>query len=196
MNLIDKLNHIDTRLFLFLNGLHNSFFDFVMFYATERFFWIPFYILMAFFVVKKYKSRFLLILLVMIFLTALADQVSSHFVKTHFQRLRPCHNPSIANILHLVVKGCGGQYGFVSGHATNSFAIATFVTLLTRKTIPWMKWPFIIWAVLISYSRIYVGVHYPGDIFGGMILGTFLAFPVYLSYKWIEKKYSLSPEAE
>lgn len=103
--------------------------------------------------------------------------------KDVFERLRPCHNPNIASLVH-VVDGCGGKYGFVSSHASNSFALALFIGLLLRKHYKYFLPLMVFWAALVSYSRIYVGVHYPADILGGAILGSLIGIFVY----WLMKK--------
>lgn len=104
----------------------------------------------------------------------LADQVSSGLMKPYFERLRPCHNPELEGLLYVYGR-CGGLYGFVSSHAANTFGVATFLTLILRKKQKGIKWLFL-YAVIVSYSRIYLGVHYPLDVLFGALVGVLSAY--------------------
>lgn len=119
-----------------------------------------------------------------------ADQFSVHFFKNVFLRYRPCHNLAIADLVH-VVDGCGGKYGFVSSHATNTFGLAVYLGLILKPHIKWMFIALLAWATLVSYSRVYVGVHYPADILGGAILGSLIALFYVFLYRLIVKKTNL-----
>ena len=110
-------------------------------------------------------------------LITMSDQASVHLFKETIQRLRPCHQDHIATLVHLVNDHCGGRYGFVSSHASNSFAIAVFTGLFIRRQYYWIG--ILFWASLVGYSRIYLGVHFPGDIIGGALLGSLLAYGLY-----------------
>jgi undecaprenyl-diphosphatase len=104
----------------------------------------------------------------------MSDQISVHFFKEVFQRLRPCHEPDFIGMVHLVKGNCGGQFGFVSSHATNTFALAVFLSFVLGKKFKYFIPLILLWAAVISYSRIYLGVHYPGDVIAGAILGASL----------------------
>ena len=176
MNFIEQLNKLDTSFFLYLNGKHNAFFDFIMYWASNKFIWIPLYVLIIFLLVKKLKANeAVLIFLMVIMLIVSSDQLSATLLKNFFHRLRPCHNEEIKNLIHLV-GDCGGQFGFVSSHAANCFALFTFLIIIFHKQIPHLKYVFFLWPVLVSYSRIYLGVHYPGDVFCGAVLGIILGY--------------------
>lgn len=174
--LLDILNSWDTELFLALNGVHNSFFDFVMWWASDKYIWIPVYILFLYILWRQYKKKTLIIMVFAALLIFLSDQISVHLFKDVFQRLRPCHAPELEGLVHTVNGKCGGQYGFYSSHASNIFAVANFfVTLLKRKKLMFVL-PVLLWAAFISYSRIYLGVHFPGDVIAGTAAGTFLGW--------------------
>jgi undecaprenyl-diphosphatase len=178
--MLDLLNELDIRLFLFLNGMHSAFFDVLMYWASDRFVWIPLYILMVYFIFRTYKWNGIKMLLLLIVLIVISDQVSAHVIKTLVHRFRPCHNMFIAAKIHLLNNHCGGKYGFVSSHASSSFAFATFVSLLLNSRMPRIKYILAGYALLISYSRIYLGVHYPGDVFCGAMFGALLGYLMYL----------------
>ena len=176
--MIDYLNQIDTQLFLYLNGMHNSFFDFVMFWLSNKYIWVPLYLFIIYLVVKHYKVNGILLVLFAVLVVVLTDQVSSHLIKNIVQRLRPSHEPSITEIIHLSKDGKGGLYGFVSSHAANVFGVVTFLTFTLSSKFRILKYSLLIWAFFVSYSRIYNGVHYPGDVIGGIILGVLLGWIV------------------
>lgn len=185
--MIEFIRNIDTQLFLYLNSYHNSFFDVVMHWITNRYFWIPVYLFLLILIWVKFKRKIWLIALTCIAMIVVSDQ-GSVWIKKNCKRHRPCHNISIQSKVHLV-DGCGGEFGFVSSHASNTFALAMFMSLLFggfKKRISKDQkinkeknfFPIIIfiWASLVSYSRIYVGVHYPIDLIGGALLGVILGF--------------------
>lgn len=179
------LERIDQQLLLFLNSLNSPFFDQVMYAISGRLIWIPLYISILIFLGIKYKRKFLVILIFIILAATLADQTSV-IVKNIVHRLRPCHEPSIMGIVHLVKGECGGIYGFVSSHATNCFDAALLSLLFIKKR--WYSISIVLWATVIGYSRIYLGVHYPGDVLCGSILGTFIGWGVYELYVLTDNK--------
>tara|TARA_R110002050_G_scaffold149463_1_gene275990 strand:+ start:10512 stop:11114 length:603 start_codon:yes stop_codon:yes gene_type:complete len=199
--MIETIDSVDKQLLLFLNGFHNSFMDTVMWYTSSAPFWIPFYILLLFLIIRKGWSSevtenlknigFIIVSISVAIL--LADQISSGFCKPFFERLRPSHSPELKGLVHLLSNTNGdiyrgGQFGFVSSHAANSFAIAWFVAAILKSKKAWTV--LLLWAATVSYSRIYLGVHYPGDIIGGTIVGILSGYIAvklyfYLSQKWL-----------
>ncbi len=186
---LNSLIRFDTDLFLFLNGYHNIFFDTVMKYVSGKYTWLPLYFFILFMIFKKFtvKTGFI-ILFASILLITLSDQTSVFMFKFTFLRLRPCYNPEISNMVHNLSLP-GGKYGFISSHASNTFALAVF-TLLVLKNIKYSVF-ILIWAGLVSYSRIYLGVHYPADIFFGALWGVFLAFLIYFLMKNLILKHNI-----
>ena len=178
--MIDQLVKWDTDLFLFLNGIHNSFWDQIMFYISEKWVWIPLYILIIGVLIKLFKRNAIWVILTIIAVVGLNDFISVNLFKNVIMRLRPCHNPSLEGLVHIVNNHCGGQFGFYSSHASNHFGIATIVSLFLYKRINryWIVGLFI-WATIIAYSRIYLGVHYPGDVIAGALAGTLLAYGLF-----------------
>jgi undecaprenyl-diphosphatase len=192
--MIDTLSHVDTQLFLFFNGHHSGFWDIVMWHISGKWEWIPFYIFLLYFVIRKYKLNSIWILLSIALVIALADSISSQIIKDSVHRLRPSHNPGIESVIHIVNNYRGGTYGFVSSHAANTFAVAVFLSLLFKNR--WFGFSIFIWATIVSYSRIYIGVHYPGDVLGGAILGSVLSLIVFKIYSTVEKRYIKPPQTQ
>lgn len=165
------IKEIDSQLFLWLNGLHAGWLDKVMVSITETWPWIPLFILLIFMVFKQYGKRGWWVLLAVAVVLLCSDQLSAHVCKPLFHRLRPCFNPDLEGLVHLPKGLPGGKYGFVSSHAANTFAVAAFLTPLLREHCKSIGWWLYAWAFISSYTRIYIGVHYPGDILGGAVLG-------------------------
>ncbi|MGD9992891.1 MAG: phosphatase PAP2 family protein [Salinivirgaceae bacterium] len=179
--MIEGLEQFDQQLFLFLNAIHSPFWDKVMVFLSGKWEWAPLYAVLLFFVIKRDLKFSWLSLLSIVLLILVADQTSVKLFKEVFQRYRPCHNLELQAFIHLVENHCGGKYGFVSSHAANSFALAGFISLFFNNKH--LSVGIILWAALVSYSRIYLGVHYPADVFAGGLLGLFLAVLVFYLYK-------------
>ena len=168
---MNTLSNIDTQLFLYLNSLHVGWLDKVMIAITQMWVWMPLYLLLIYWTAKQYGKRCWWIFLAMGIVVLCSDQLSAHVCKPLFQRLRPCFNTDLQDLIHLPKGMAGGQYGFVSSHAANTFAISAFLTPALRNFRPWVGILLYFWAFVSSYSRIYIGYHYPGDIICGALLG-------------------------
>jgi undecaprenyl-diphosphatase len=180
------LEKIDQTLFLFLNSLHSSFWDKIMWVISAKLPWVPLYLFIIFMLGIKYKKKLLVIFPILILTVTLTDQLSVHAFKEVFQRLRPCHEPSLEGLVHIVNGKCGGKYGFVSSHAANTFGVALFSLSLLRMR--WFTAGILVWAAVVSYSRVYLGVHYPGDIIGGGLLGSLAGYGTFVLYRFIDIK--------
>lgn len=174
------LVRLDQQLLLYLNSLNSPFWDSVMYAVSGKLIWAPLYLAILIYLGIRYKRKFIVILLFVILGITIADQTSVHLFKNLFQRLRPCHEPALEGLVHLVKGECGGKYGFVSSHATNSFYVALFSLLFIRKR--WFTICIVLWALIVGYSRIYLGVHYPGDVLCGSVLGALIGWGIYRLY--------------
>ena len=189
MSFIDQLISFDRSLFLFLNGSDSAFLDGIFLSITKISTWIPLFLCMLYVVIKNNNARRCLILLgLTVLLVAATDQFSSGLCKPFFHRLRPSHNPSMENLVDLVNGYRSGLYSFISGHATNTFAIAVYFSLIFRNRRTTVV--LFLWAILSSYSRIYLGLHYPADIFAGAVSGSLIALLFYYIYLLSIKRFT------
>ena len=175
--MIEWLKKIDTALFLFFNSMHSDFSDRLWLFVTNIPTWIPLYLILILIIIKVFRRDSFYIIAGVLLVILCSDQFTSSFMKPFFERLRPCHNTDINDLVH-VAKNCGGKYGFASGHAANSFGIATFFWLSLRSYLRW-TWMIFLWALIVAYSRIAIGVHYPGDIIVGGAVGMFFSWLVF-----------------
>ncbi len=172
--LLEAINNWDSQLILWVNGLHTSFLDSFMYLYSGRFIWIPFYIFLAYLLLRKYGWRKMIVLAIAITLMiVVTDQLCSSVLKGMICRPRPAYS-DIGGMLHFVNDYRGGAFGFPSNHAANTAALAVFVSMLYRKA--WMTWMLVGWALLMGYSRMYLGVHYPTDLIAGYAIGALFGF--------------------
>jgi len=175
---------LDQQVFLFLNSLNSPFWDKVMSTISLVVVWVPLYLAIILYLGFRYKKKLLVIFLFIILAVTFTDQTAL-LIKNTVERLRPCHEPSLEGLIHLVKGRCGGKFGFVSSHAANSFNVALLSLMFIRRR--WYSISIIIWAALVGYSRIYLGVHYPGDVLCGSILGAFTGWGVYRLFDLTDK---------
>lgn len=181
--MIETINQLDIDILLWLNGGHTKFWDDIMWFATGKFTWLPFYMILAFLLIWKYKKDSILMILLIALLITISDQLASGVFKPLFERLRPSHNPYLLGKLHLVNNYRGGRFGFISSHAANVFSLAFYLTLVARYRLKWIPLVLIPWAIFVSVSRVYLGVHYPTDIIVPAILSVPIAWIVARIYK-------------
>ena len=183
-----SISTIDSDLFLFLNGLHNDWLDKVMIAVTQMWVWVPLYLLLIYLTVKQYGKRCWWIFLAVSVVVLCSDQLSAHVCKPLFQRLRPCYNSDLQDLIYLPKGMAGGKYGFVSSHAANTFAVAAFMTAALRKNYMWIGIVLYLWAFISSYSRIYLGFHYPADILCGALLGILIGLILWKVFQLVVVK--------
>lgn len=171
--MLENLIQADRKAFLAINNAHDPIVDFVMYWATDKWIWIPFYVWIIYILIKTFGSRTMMLMLMIAVLITISDQTSV-FIKDSVQRLRPCHDAYFNGMIHLVDNYCGGSYGFVSSHASNTMTFTFFITGILPVTQRWLKAEMFAFVLLVSYSRIYLGAHYPGDILGGWLLGSII----------------------
>ena len=186
---MEKLRQLDHEVFIFLNNHHSEFWDPIMILISERFFWFPAYFGLIIYLLHTFGRRGIAKLGMALLSVGAADFISSRFFKPGFARLRPCHDPSLSEFIN-IVSGCGGKFGFISSHAATTFALATFMYLVLPPSYRWFKLGLFVWAIVISYSRIYLGVHFPGDILAGALLGTSLGWIFEKLYYFVLSRYS------
>ena len=180
---MDWLIQLDSRLFLAINGLHSETWDGLMWWISGKTTWWPFYLLVLGFLGWKRGWQLLPMIIFIVAVITLTDQTSVHLFKNVFERLRPCHEPTLQGMVHIVNNKCGGQFGFISSHAANSFGVAALISHWMRKR--WFMLVMITWALMVAYSRVYLGVHYPGDALAGGLWGAGCGWLVYRLFKWV-----------
>lgn len=186
---MEEIIRLDKELFIFLNTLGTASWDGFWTFLSERTYWIPFYLLLLWLLYKNFGPKKTFLILALTLLMVLATDQLTGLIKGWTQRPRPCFTPEFEGIMRGV--GCErrGRFGFTSAHASNHFGIALFLGLVFRTKIKWMIWLLLIWAAMISYSRIYLGVHFPLDVFCGGLIGLTLGSLFYLIYRKISGKY-------
>ncbi|HIP35565.1 MAG TPA: phosphatase PAP2 family protein [Crocinitomix sp.] len=189
----EKLEQLDKAILLLINGNHSPFFDELMWQISHQLIWLPFYIFILIYALKKLNRQKIVFFMVGVgFCFLLADRISVIAFKDIFMRYRPTHHLELKYLMHTYTfpdgsSYLGGLYGFVSSHSANFFAFSTYLFLWFKSFNN--KWLFIfIWACLIGYSRIYLGVHYPSDVFVGGLLGILIGFIIYKMITFTLKK--------
>jgi undecaprenyl-diphosphatase len=189
---MEWIKQIDQSLLLFLNSFHNAFWDKAVTIFTSIEIWIPFYLLIIYFIIKTYKRNSIYILILIGISIALSDQFTN-LIKNLVERPRPTQDPILGSIVHNVYNR-GGAFGFFSAHAANTFTLAIISAKLFKNQIYTIL--IFIWAILVSYTRIYIGLHYPGDILSGWIWGFLAGLAFYQLMVIVQKRYfkATSPE--
>jgi undecaprenyl-diphosphatase len=154
--------------------MHNPFFDTVMYWAIGSLLWLPVYLLLLWLVIREYKWQTLIVIAFVAMMILVSDQLCN-IIKETVHRLRPSNDPALTAV-HIVNGYRGGAYGFYSAHASNTFAVAVFLIILIGQRFRYMIIPLLAWACVMSYTRIYLGVHYPGDTIFGAIVGAVIGF--------------------
>ncbi|PXY43003.1 phosphatase PAP2 family protein [Flavobacterium hydrophilum] len=184
--MLEKIQELDTNLLVYLNSLGSETYDRFWLIITSQLNWTPVFLLMFFLIYRKIGGKQTLYLLLFIaVLIAFTDQTTNLFKNT-FQRLRPCNNPEINTIIRVVQSR--KSYSFFSGHAANTMAVATFLFLVLKRHFKYLGFLFL-WPLIFAYSRIYLGLHYPGDILTGYFFGALFGFLMFKIYQNLKPKY-------
>jgi undecaprenyl-diphosphatase len=184
--MLEKIKELDTNLLVYLNGLGSETYDNFWLFITSQLNWIPFFLLLFYLIYKKIGGK--QTLYVMLFIAVLilfTDQTCNLFKRT-FERLRPCNEPGLKSIIRIVQ--VRNSYSFFSGHAANTMAVTTFLYLILKRHFKYLGFLFL-WPLIFAYSRIYLGLHYPGDILTGYLFGALFGFLIYLVYRKLKPRY-------
>lgn len=174
--MLEAIKDLDRHLLLAINHAHAPALDALMVFASNRNVWFPAYALLLGWLIYLFRRHAWLLLPLLLAAVGLADSITSRLFKPFFARPRPCHDGHLVGLLHLP-DGCGGQFGFLSSHAANSVALAVFLALvLPAGRFRALKWGVAAWALLLSYSRMYLAAHFPTDVLGGAGIGALLAW--------------------
>jgi undecaprenyl-diphosphatase len=181
MSIYHFLVSLDKQLFVSLNGAHNGFWDGFMYAVSGKYLWLPLYAVVLYLIIKNWKKQSLWVVLSVVLCVVISDQIASGFFKNVIHRLRPSHLSSLEGVIHLVKGYKGSLYGFASSHASNSFGFAIITSLIVRQR--WTAVLLLLWAIIVSYSRIYLGLHYPADVIGGAMIGMISAYGCLITLK-------------
>ncbi len=192
MSFFEKILQLDRDIFFIINRKwSNSFFDLILPYVRHAYTWIPFYLFLLFFITLKHKKRGWFWVLLAVATAAVTDPVSSRLIKENIFRLRPCRDTSLAGQVRILLHYCPQSSSFTSSHAANHFGFATFFFLTLKSYYGNRIWLIFLWAFIICYAQIYVGVHYPLDIIGGGVTGGIIGYifsRIFNKYMRLEKQ--------
>lgn len=184
---MEQLLELDRKLFLELNSrFHSPWLDQLVMFLSSTEAWLPLYIFLLYLIIRHFKKETWMVLLAIALTITLADQVTSTFMKPFFERLRPTHDPELQALVHTVDDYRGRKFGFASSHAANTFGIATLMWLLLKLYRPWIGLLFL-WALGVGFTRVYLGVHFPGDILAGDVVGFLSALAVFYLFHLLKK---------
>ncbi len=177
--MMTALHELDLLLLKTINGWNTPWADVLMWQVSGTLLWIPLYAFFIYLVILTFKKQSIYILIAAALLVTSTDQ-TTNLIKQGKGRLRPSHQREISQQLHYVNTYRGGKYSFPSGHAGNTMAVAIFLTLLLGRRHAMMRWIPISWSLVVGFSRIYLGVHFPSDVLGGFLLGALWGWVWYL----------------
>jgi len=189
--MFEELIQLDKELFLFLNGLGNSNWDGFWLFATNKLSSIPLYFVLLVLSYKQLGLRKTFVVLLTVAILILVTDQLANFFKYGVQRLRPCYDQDVSTVMRLVKNSCGGRFGYFSAHAANSFAVASFFTFLLKPKFRYIGLLLFFWAIIVAFSRIYIGVHFPLDVLTGAVIGLGLGWLFVKLYIFALHKFQL-----
>ena len=194
-SLLATIKALDQKVLLAVNHAHTPAVDALMVLSSNRLVWFPAYAMLLGWLIYLFRRHAWLLVPLLFATVGLADSITSRVFKPFFARPRPCHDGLLVGLLHLP-DGCGGQFGFLSSHAANSVALSVFLALvLPAGRFRALKWSVAVWALLLSYSRVYLAAHYPTDVLGGALIGALLAWLAATLLKVWRQRPTSSPRA-
>lgn len=176
---MNTLHELDLFLLKTINGWHTPWADILMWRVSGTLIWIPLYSFFLYVIIKIFKKQTFIILIEAILLITITDQ-TTNLIKISKSRLRPSHQQELSQKLHYVNEYRGGKYSFPSGHAANTMGIAIFLTLLLGRRYSLLRWIPVPWSLIVGFSRVYLGVHFPSDVLAGFLLGALWGWIGYL----------------
>jgi len=190
MEMIEELLKYDTELFLFLNNLGSEPWDGLWRFITEKYSSIPLYLLLLYLIYEQLGWKGTLVIMVgaALMITA-TDQLANLFKYVLFKRPRPCRVEELQASMRFIADGCG-RYGYFSAHAASSMAAAVYLGLILKNRYKYLPFVLLLWAVIVAYSRIYLGVHYPLDIITGMFFGGIIGWLIFLLQQWGQRRFA------
>ena len=191
--MLEWIEEIDRGILVAVNGSHTEFWDQVMWFASGKYTWLPFYLFLVVLVIYHYRRNGVVMVLLVALLILLADQLASGLLKPWVERLRPSHEPGLSDLLHIVNDYRGGRYGFVSSHAANVFSLAFYFYFTARDKIRWLPYVLFPWALFVAFSRVYLGVHYPTDILVPFIFSIIIAWLISRIYFLVIERLNKKP---
>lgn len=178
--MFQHIENLDREITITINNLSHNYLDYFMIFLSNKYVWIPLYLYLIFLLWKFDKKNFIINIVICSVTVIIADFITSSLMKPYFERLRPCQDNSMLDVIN-IVSGCGKKFSFASSHASTTFSLATIFFFLTRGEVKLL----FLWSILIGYSRIYLGVHYFTDVITGFLVGFLTSILIYR----ISKKY-------
>ena len=187
--MLEQLIALDKEIFVMINqGMTNPFFDWLLSILRNMYTWIPLYLFIIIFTIKKYKKEGVAMIIALLLNFGISDWVSSSWIKNSVERIRPCNDIELREDINVRVR-CGSGYSFTSSHATNHFVLAVILSVLFYRRWKHVVWISLIWAALISLSQVYVGVHFPGDILAGALVGSTIGLTNGFLFLYLRNKF-------
>jgi undecaprenyl-diphosphatase len=178
ISFFERVKLLDEQLFVFLNSLGSERWDSLWLLATHELTWAPFFGLLMYLVYRHFGLKNMLVTMAVVVVTIIITDLLANLLKEGFERLRPCREEHLKEIIRSIAPRCG-RYGYFSAHAASSMALAVFLGLLFRKTYKYLVLLLLFCASIVGVSRIYLGVHYPLDILTGMVIGVMVGFLIH-----------------
>lgn len=192
--MFETLEHIDKTILLAINGFNSSLLDIIFWHISAGWIFLPLWVFISLYIYRAKPAKYLVTAIICISMLVLFSDQSSNLVKNNYQRYRPTHNLLIKKQIHTVDNYIGGTYGFFSGHAANTFGVATFLVMCLHWAPGKKRYLLFLWPLIVGYSRIYLGVHYPSDIFFGAMNGMVWGFLFYVLFKILIKKWNVETQ--